>query len=213
MSSRFLSALAGSQLYPLTDRVLSGLSHSDQISRLSVGGAKLVQLREKIASPAEFYSQAKDAMATARTCGLMVIINDRVDIALAVQSDGVHLGQDDIPAEAARGLLGPDAIIGFSTHGLKQAEAATKLPIDYIAIGPIFATQSKEAACPPVGLGGLRLVRQAVGRIPLVAIGGITLANSHSVLDAGADAVSVISNIWQHPEQADLQVKRFLMTR
>ena len=213
MSSRFLAALAGSQLYPITDRVLSGLSHSDQFSQLSAGGAKLVQLREKIASPAEFHTQAKDALVTARASGLIVIINDRVDIALAVQADGVHLGQDDLPAEAARGLLGPDAIIGCSTHSLKQAEAATKFPIDYIAIGPIFATRSKEAACLPVGLAGLRLVRQAVGRIPLVAIGGITLANSLSVLEAGADAVSVISNIWQHPEQADLQVKRFLMTR
>ncbi len=211
MSSNFLAAL-GSQLYPLTDRLLSGLSHTDQVLRLSAGGARLVQLREKIATSAEFYASAKDALRAARACGLKVIINDRVDIALALNADGVHLGQNDLPAEAARRLLGPDAFIGLSTHDLRQAEAAAKMPIDYIAIGPIFATQSKASPDPPVGLGGLRLVRQAVGNMPLVAIGGITLGNCASVRNAGADAVSVLSSIWQPPGQAETQVKRFLAT-
>jgi thiamine-phosphate pyrophosphorylase len=213
MSSNFLAALAGSKLYPLTDRFLSGLSHTDQVLLLSAGGARLVQVREKLASPAEFYDQAKQALQAAHAASMKVIINDRVDIALALQADGVHLGQDDLPAEAARRLLGPDAVIGFSTHELKQAEAATQLPVDYIAIGPIFATQSKESANPPVGLAGLRRIRQAIGTIPLVAIGGITLENGQSVLDAGADAISVIGNIWQPLRQAEAQVKRFLTLR
>jgi thiamine-phosphate pyrophosphorylase len=213
MSSNFLAALAGSKLYPLTDRFLSGLSHADQILRLSAGGAKLVQLREKIASPAEFYAEASEALRAAHASGLKIIINDGVDIALALKADGVHLGQHDLPAEAARRSLGADAIIGFSTHDPKQAEAAARMPIDYIAIGPIFTTHSKETTHLPVGLAGLRVVRQAVGRIPLVAIGGITLENSKSVLDAGADALSVISSIWQPAGHAEAQLKQFLALR
>jgi len=210
MSFRFLEALAGSSLYPLTDRTLSGLSHADQVLQLSQGGATVVQLREKDLSPAEFCAQAEEALRVARERGMKIIVNDRVDIALALKADGVHLGQDDLPPEAARRLLGSDAIIGFSTHSPKQAEAATQMPIDYIAIGPIFATASKLRANFPVGLEGLRLARQVVGTFPLVAIGGITSENSVSVMNAGADVVAVISDIWRLSEQAPSQVKRFL---
>lgn len=209
MRSNFLDALAGSRLYPVTDRILSALSHAEQVLRLSEGGASLVQLREKKVSAAEFYAQAEEALRIARARGLKVIVNDRVDIALALKADGVHLGQDDLPPKAARRILGPDAIIGFSTHNPRQARVAAQMPIDYIAIGPIFPTASKEASNSPVGLDGLRLVRQAVGKIPLVAIGGITVENSGSVLDAGADVVAVISDIWRQAGQ----VKRFLTTR
>ena len=171
-SANFLSALGGTRLYPLTDRRLSGLSHAEQVSQLSEGGATLVQLREKILSPFEFYTEAEAALRVARERGVKIIINDRVDIALALKADGVHLGQDDLPPEAARRILGPDAIIGFSTHDPEQARLAAQMPVDYIAIGPIFATATKEASDPPVGLEGLRIVRQTVGTIPLVAIGG-----------------------------------------
>ena len=213
MSAKFLDALAGSRLYPLTDRSLSGLSHADQMVQLSDGGARLVQLREKQASSAEFYAQTEEALRIARQRDLKVIVNDRVDIALALKADGVHLGQTDLPPEAARRLLGPDTIIGLSTHDPRQAEDASQMPVDYIAIGPIFATGSKEAPNPLVGLEGLRLVRQVVGTIPLVAIGGITLENSASVLSAGADAVAVISDIWKPTGQASVQVRRFLAAR
>jgi thiamine-phosphate pyrophosphorylase len=210
MSSIFLDALAGTRLYPLTDRSASGLSHADQLLQLSDSGASLVQLREKTASPLEFYAQADMALRIARERGLKVIINDRVDIALALKADGVHLGQDDLSPEAARRILGPQAIIGFSTHDTSQALAATQLPIDYIAIGPIFPTATKEQSNPPIGLEGLRLVRQALGTTPLVAIGGITFENSSSVLSAGADAVAVISDIWNPLGQAKTRIKRFL---
>jgi thiamine-phosphate pyrophosphorylase len=210
MSSNFLDALAGTRLYPLTDRSASGLSHADQLLQLSDSGASLVQLREKTASPLEFYAQADMALRIARERGLKVIINDRVDIALALKADGVHLGQDDLSPEAARRILGPQAIIGFSTHDTSQALAATQLPIDYIAIGPIFPTATKEQSNPPIGLEGLRLVRQALGTTPLVAIGGITFENSSSVLSAGADAVAVISDIWNPLGQAKTRIKRFL---
>jgi len=210
MSSIFLNALAGTRLYPLTDRRLSGLSHAEQVSHLSDGGATLVQLREKLLSPIEFYREAAEALCVARERGVKIIINDRVDIALAIKAHGVHLGQDDLPPEAARRLLGPEAIIGFSTHSLDQARLSAKMPIDYIAIGPIFPTSSKQASESPVGLNGLRQVRQAVGKIPLVAIGGITSETSQDVLDAGANAISVISYIWISSEQVAAETKRLL---
>ncbi len=210
MSSIFLNALAGTRLYPLTDRCLSGLSHAEQVSHLSNGGVLLVQLREKLLSPLEFYEEAAAALLVARERGVKVIVNDRVDIALALGADGVHLGQDDLPPEAARRLLGPEVIIGFSTHNLEQARLATKMPIDYIAIGPIFATSTKQASASPVGLVGLKRVRQIVGKTPLVAIGGITSENSQDVVDAGADAVAVISDIWSSPGQLAAHTRRIL---
>ncbi len=189
------------KLYPITDVRLSGLSHAEQVARLGAGGATLVQLREKHLSPREFYDEAQRALSVAREIGVRLIINDRADIALALHADGVHLGQDDLAPEAARRLLGEDAIIGFSTHSLEQAGEAARLRVDYIAIGPIFNTSSKENPDPTVGLYGLSRVRQAIGSIPLVAIGGITCENAREVLDAGADTVAVISALLTHPDE------------
>jgi thiamine-phosphate pyrophosphorylase len=210
MSSNFLNALAGTRLYPITDRRLSGLSHAEQVSLLSEAGATVLQLREKILSALEFYREAAAALRVARERGTKIIINDRVDLALALEADGVHLGQDDLPPEAARRLLGPEAIIGFSTHNLDQARLAAKMPVDYIAIGPIFATSTKETSDSAIGLEELRLVRQAVGTIPLVAIGGITFENSQDVVSAGATAVAAVSHIWIPMGQAASQTKRLL---
>ena len=180
-------------LYPITDRRLSGLSHAEQVARLIEGGAAFIQLREKRLSPREFYVEAEEALKVARARGARLIINDRADIALALGADGVHLGQDDMPPEAARALLGERAIIGFSTHNVGQAIAAARLPVDYVAVGPVFATASKENPDPVLGLEGLRRVREAVGRFTLVAIGGVTRENAPAVLAAGADSVAVIS--------------------
>ena len=210
MSSAFLNTLANTRLYPVTDRSFSGLSHAEQISRLSHAGATLIQLREKILSPLEFYREAASALRVARERNVKIIINDRVDIALALKADGVHLGQDDLPPEAARELLGPEHIIGFSTHNLEQAILATRLPIDYIAIGPIFSTTTKHSYEPSVGLNGLTQMRQAVGKFPLVAIGGITSQNSQDVLDAGADMIAVISDIWTGSGQVGSLIDRLL---
>jgi len=187
------------RVYALTDVHVSGLSHAEQVELLSAGGATLIQLREKEMSPREFYPQAKEAVAVAARRGVQLIINDRVDMALAVGGHGVHLGQDDMPPEAARRLLGAEAVIGYSTHNLEQAIAATKLPIDYLAIGPIFATISKSDTAPVLGLDGLRAVRQAIGTFPLVAIGGISQANARQVVEAGADSVAVISALLSDP--------------
>lgn len=182
------------QIYPITDTQISGLSHAEQVIQLSNGGATFVQLREKNLSPLDFYNEAKAALTAARQNGVRVIINDRADIALALGADGVHLGQDDLPPDAARELLGDQFIIGYSTHNVAQAIAAAKLPVDYVAIGPIFPTGTKTNPDPTVGLDGLRAVREAIGSgISLVAIGGITLEKAPVVIEAGADSVALIS--------------------
>jgi thiamine-phosphate pyrophosphorylase len=197
MTSNFVQVIAGTRAYPITDRQVSGLSHAEQVARLADAGATLIQLRDKLAQPRDFFEDAQAAVEIARARGVKLIINDRVDIALALNADGVHLGQDDLPPQAARRILGPAAIIGFSTHNISQARTALSLPVDYIAIGPIFATTTKVSTNPPVGLDGLTEVRELSGERPLVAIGGITAENAAEVLAAGADAVSFIGDVWQ----------------
>lgn len=189
------------RVYALTDVQVSGFSHAEQVELLSLGGASLVQLREKRIPALEFFKQAKAAVAVAERSGVQLIINDRVDVALAVGAHGVHLGQDDLPPQAARKLLGPTPIVGYSTHNVDQALEAVKLPIDYLAIGPIFPTTSKTDTFPVLGLEGLRAVRRAIGAFPLVAIGGITHANAHDAIDAGADSVAVISALLSDPNR------------
>lgn len=180
-------------VYPITDIKISGLSHADQVAILAGAGATSVQLREKTLPALDFYNEAKAALAVAKQRGVQLIINDRVDIALALGASGVHLGQDDLPPEAARKLLGDEAIIGYSTHNVAQAIAAANLPVDYIAIGPIFATGTKANPDPVVGLDGLRAVRASIGDMQLVAVGGITAANAAAVIEAGADSVALVS--------------------
>ncbi len=183
------------KIYPLTDARISGIPIPDQVERLIAGGAAFIQLREKHASSRDFYEAAAEAVDIARANGAQIIINDRVDIALALKADGVHLGQDDLPCTEARRLLGKNAIIGLSTHSPEQALAAVRLPIDYIAVGPIFSTTTKENPDAEVGLEGLSGTRSLVGGFPLVAIGGITRLNIASVLAAGADSAAVISDL------------------
>ena len=188
------------KIYPITDTRLSGLSHTAQVEKLIAGGATLIQLREKHAAPREFYKDAEQALAIARSHGAKIIINDRVDIALALGADGVHLGQDDLPPHHARKILGPQAIIGFSTHTIEQAIEAAYLPIDYIALGPIFTTKTKENPDKTVGLDGIKNVREAIGGFPLVAIGGINSGNVSQVIQAGAGSAAVISVLYASPE-------------
>jgi thiamine-phosphate pyrophosphorylase len=185
------------KIYPITDRRLSGQSHADQVRELARGGATLVQTREKDAPSGEFLIAAREAVEAGRELGVQIIINDRVDIALMSGAAGVHLGQTDLPPSAARDILGDNAIIGISTHSVVQAIAATRLPADYIAIGPVYPTDTKEDTEPIVGLAGVAEVRAAIGDIPLVAIGGITADRISEVLAAGADSVAVISALYR----------------
>jgi thiamine-phosphate pyrophosphorylase len=209
MTSNFSQVIAGTRAYPITDRGVSGLSHAEQVARLADAGATLIQLREKLAHPADFYEDAKAAVEIARARGVKLIINDRVDIALALKADGVHLGQGDLPPDAARRILGSAAIIGFSTHNIPQARIAVDLPVDYIAIGPIFASSTKLSTNLAVGLTGLTQVREAVGEFPLVAIGGITAENARLVLAAGADIVSFIGASWHPNGQLNPKTSQF----
>ena len=198
------------KIYPITDRALTGLSHAEQVRRLADGGATLIQIRDKNATGADFYAAAKEAVAIARIAGARIIINDRVDIAMAVKADGVHLGQEDLPPTEARRILGDDAIIGFSTHDLKQLKAAARMPVDYIAFGPVFATSSKTEPDAIVGTERLSEARKAIPDSVLVAIGGINDANIGEVFDAGADSAAIISFILNDPSDITHRVRRLL---
>jgi thiamine-phosphate pyrophosphorylase len=196
------------QIYPITDTRISGLSHAEQVQRLIAGGASLIQIREKYAASDEFYHSALAAAAVAKAYGVSLIINDRVDIAIAVGAAGVHLGQDDLPPAEARAMLGPKAIIGFSTHTIDQARAAAALPVDYIAFGPIFPTGTKQNPDEIVGLEGLREAKRVIGDLPLVAIGGINGSNLTSVLTAGADSAAMIGALISVPANITLRMQK-----
>ena len=198
------------RVYPITDVRLTGLPLAEQVRRLIKGGATLIQLREKHLSPDEFYNQAKEALTVASQHQVQIIINDRVDIALALKADGVHLGQDDMTPETARVLLGKEALIGYSTHNSEQACRALKMPVDYIAVGPIFPTSSKSDSQPVVGLDGLRDVCQIAGNVPVVAIGGITEENAPAVFGAGADCVAVIGAVLNIPSKISDRTRRLI---
>ncbi len=198
------------KIYPLTNVEISGLSQVEQVKKLINGGAKLIQLREKKATSRDFYESAKKVLEIARKSDVKILINDRIDIALAVKADGVHLGQDDLSPIYAREILGKNAIIGFSTHNISQAIKAIKLPINYLAIGPIFNTNTKENPDEVVGIKGLKQVRKAIGNFPLVAIGGITLENCPKIFESGADSVALISAILQKPDKIAETLTSFL---
>lgn len=199
------------KIYPITDTRVSGLSHLEQVERLIDGGAELIQLRDKFASPREFYKDAARCVSIANGSGVRIIINDRVDIALALKT-GVHLGQNDLPPEMARVILGPDAIIGYSTHTAEQATRATRFPIDYIAVGPVFPTQTKSDTDPVIGLEGIGMMRTLTAERPLVGIGGIDAANVGSVLAAGADSAAMIGAIVADPLSITQRMRRLIET-
>lgn len=198
------------KIYPITDVGLTGLSHVEQVRQFIHGGATLIQLREKKNAPREFYEEACEAVELAGSSGVQIIINDRVDIALASRAAGVHLGQTDLPAEAARQILGKNAIIGLSTHNLEQAVAAVKLPIDYVALGPIFATTTKQNPDTVVGLENLKPVRAAIGNFPIVAIGGITKENAEKTFAAGASSLAIISALFEDKNKIAETTRKFL---
>jgi thiamine-phosphate pyrophosphorylase len=199
------------RLYPIIDT--SNFSGTEELlgfgRQLISGGATLIQYRNKKGSAREVLSHARQLRVTAGE-GVRLIMNDRADLCLAAGFDGVHLGQDDLSPEAARSVIKEGKWIGISTHNLQQAIAADSTSADYIAIGPIFGTKSKERPDPVVGLEGLRKVRAATHK-PLVAIGGITLSNGRSVIDAGADSVAVISCLLASPVKTVEDFIRILM--
>ena len=163
-------------------------------------GARIIQVRNKRGSARELLEQVERILSFAPR-GAEIIVNDRVDVALISGAGGVHLGQDDVPPVEARRILGLDRMIGFSTHNLEQAMRAEKLPVDYVAVGPIFLTATKERPDAVVGLENLSAICLAI-RKPVVAIGGIKLENAEDVLKAGAISVAVISDVLSAPDVA-----------
>jgi thiamine-phosphate pyrophosphorylase len=163
------------------------------LQQLLDGGAKILQLRVKSMLPREFLELARLARAQTGAAGCQLIINDRVDIALACAADGVHLGQDDLPLAVGRKLMG-QKIVGISTHDVEQARAAERNGADYIGFGPMFGTTTKSTGYSARGMEMLKQIRAAV-KIPIVAIGGINEQNVQQVWQAGADAAAIISDI------------------
>ncbi len=183
----------------ITDPSLAGRDHVAIAGAALAGGADMIQLRDKSGDMRALLRQARAIQALSRSHGAIFIVNDRLDLALAAGADGVHVGQDDLPAEAARHLLGPGRILGVSTHSREQALAAQAAGADYIGFGPMYPTGTKDTGYTPRGLEGLREVRAAV-RLPILAIGGITLDTVADVIAAGATAPAVISAIVAAPD-------------
>lgn len=187
-------------LYVIVDADVAaraGWTPLDLAGACLAGGARLLQLRAKPLASGPLLELAAAVVARARAAGAAVIVNDRADLARLARADGVHVGQDDLPPAAVRGLLGADAVVGRSTHTPEQIARALDEPISYLAIGPVFDTATKVTGCAPVGLEGVaRAAAAAHPRgIPVVAIGGITLDRAGEVLDAGAASVAVISDL------------------
>jgi thiamine-phosphate pyrophosphorylase len=171
-------------------------------------GVGLLQYRNKSGNAPQMLEQARE-LKRAVAGRAKLIMNDRADLCLAAECDGVHLGQDDLSPEAARRILGEKLWLGVSTHNPEQLKAADATSADYVAIGPVFPTTSKEKPDPVVGLEGVRRARSLTGK-PLVAIGGITRRNCRSALDAGADAVAVISDLIPDPRKSAEEFLRIL---
>ena len=200
------------RIYPITDTIISSLRHAEQVEHLLAGGATFIQLREKKDSAQAFFNDAANALRLAGNANATIIINDRVDIALALGAHGVHLGQTDMPVNAARQLLGPEAIIGYSTHNLDQVKAALELPIDYLAFGPIFATRTKQNPDPVAGLDQLRAAKSIAGNRPVVAIGGIDQATLADVFSSGADSAAMVSEIMSAPNQIAANLRKLTLS-
>jgi thiamine-phosphate diphosphorylase len=190
-----------SRLYLIVDPLDTGRDPVELARGMLAGGARLLQLRLKRIPTGTLLETALRIRELTARAGATFIVNDRVDVARAAAADGVHLGQEDLPVAAARRLLGPAPLIGFSTHSEAQLDAAHAGGADYLALGPIFATTSKSAADPVIGCARLRAVRPRVAA-PLVAIGGITATPACEVLAAGADAVALIAAVVRAPAVA-----------
>jgi len=162
------------------------------------GGARFLQLRAKNATGREFLAWADEIAADVRRHNGLFVVNDRADIAALAGVPAIHVGQDDLPVDAVRRIIGPNAFVGLSTHTPEQIDEALKQPVAYIAVGPIFGTRTKDTGYGAVGLDLVRLAAERAARaggIPVVAIGGITLATASSVLSAGASSVAIITDL------------------
>lgn len=182
-------------LHVLTDRKWSRGRDLVTVASAAIdGGATVIQLRDKNASTRELITEGLALRELTRQRGVLFIVNDRIDVALAVDADGAHVGQDDMPADLAHRLLGPERILGISAGNLREATAALASSADYVGVGPIYATRGKTDAGDPIGLNLLTKI-SARTSVPLVAIGGINASNAAAVIQAGASGIAVITAV------------------
>jgi thiamine-phosphate pyrophosphorylase len=193
--------------YFITDSTYSAAGMASDVENAVAAGVKIIQYRNKAAQTRILYNEALSIRNLCTKSGAKLIINDRIDIALAVDADGVHIGREDMPYSEARRLLGKDKIIGVTVHTLEEALIAQDLGADYLGVSPIFATATKLDAGTPCGVEGLRAIRKA-SRLPIAAIGGIDLSNVGIVIEAGADMVCAISAVVTRPDVA-AQIRKF----
>ncbi|MBN1153617.1 thiamine phosphate synthase [candidate division KSB1 bacterium] len=189
-------AIKGWDVYVITDETLANGRSNVDIARAALdGGARVIQLRDKVASSHKLYHDAIAIRRLTRQAGATFIVNDRLDIALASDADGLHIGRKDLPAQIVRKFLGVEKILGISAASLEEAEDAYRQSADYLGVGPVFeARQTKSDADPPIGLENLKLISNLI-HLPIVAIGGINTHNINDVITAGAGSVAIISAI------------------
>jgi thiamine-phosphate pyrophosphorylase len=191
------------RLYLVTDRNLAGGRPLAEVVRLAVrGGVTAVQLREKSLGASRFLEEVRELQRVLAGTGVPLFVNDRVDVALAAGADGVHVGQDDLPAADARRLIGPAMLLGVSVATPDEARAALAAGADYVSVSPVFLTPTKPDAEFAVGLEGVARVRSAAGDAPVLAIGGINAGNARAVVAAGSDGVAVVSAVMSAPDPA-----------
>jgi thiamine-phosphate pyrophosphorylase len=188
-------------LYVILDSKTAGLSHIETARHVIAGGAKVIQLRDKESTFEDLLEIGKALRALTSESDVTLIVNDNPYLAREINADGVHIGQDDFPADIVRDVIGPDKIVGLSTHTKQQAIAAMTLPVDYIGFGPIFRTSSKVSEWKAVGTASLEWVRKHVS-LPITAVGGITEDTIGDVIGAGADNIAVIRAILASPDIA-----------
>jgi thiamine-phosphate pyrophosphorylase len=199
------------RFYPILDTEVAlrrGINPVNAATQILQAGARILQFRHKGFLSREAFGWLEEVAKLAGGAGTPLVVNDRADLAKLFNA-ALHLGQDDLPPAAARRVMGPDAMVGFSTHNEAQLRAACAEPVDYLAIGPIFGTATKENPDPTVGLDELRRLRPLSSR-PLVGIGGVTRANARMVLEAGADSVAVIGDLFPEDGNVQARTKQYL---
>ena len=183
--------------YFITDSMISRAGNTSDVKSALAAGVKVIQYRNKISGTKEMYDEALKLKSMCQ--GALFLVNDRLDIALSINADGVHLGCDDMPYAAARKLLGKNKIIGLTVHSVREAIQAQKAGADYVGVSPIFATKTKTDAGRPLGIGLLKEIRKRIS-IPIIAIGGINLSNAEEVVRAGADGLCAIRAVVTKPD-------------
>jgi thiamine-phosphate pyrophosphorylase len=196
------------RLYVILDSALLTIPVEDCAQELADAGVRLLQYRAKDTPALNMLNVSRKLASLTIPRGASFIVNDRPDVAILAEATGVHVGQEDLDVEAAREVVGTEKLVGVSTHNLEQFRVAAETSADYIAVGPIFATSSKANPDPVVGTDLVRRVRDLSNK-PIVAIGGITLENAASVIEAGADCVAVISDILRAPDRGQ-RAKQYL---